>query len=70
VKTIGQIKDMVADWLSPEEEACLDRLAQIYSEDLFRLERAGAGGVDVQASDLYEAFDTALQMEYEEQAGA
>ena len=62
---IAKVKVMIKSWLA-NKECCLDRLAQIYGEELTVLERAGAAGKDKEASELFERFDVALQKSYEE----
>ena len=62
---LDKIKVLVRAWVK-DTECCLDRLAQIYSEELMILERAGAAGKDEEAMNLYEEFDKALQNSYKE----
>lgn len=65
MKTLNDIKAMVTEWLA-NPEANLDRLAQLYGEELTALERAGAD--DMEAQDLYEKFDKAIKAQYAEGA--
>lgn len=63
-KSIKAIKKMVSSWLK-DPECCLDRLSQIYGEDLARLERDGAGlEGNKESSELFEKFSLELDYEY------